>query len=112
VPGVSDRIRVRSILGRFLEHSRVYHFLDGGEQVLWCSSADWMERNFFRRIEVAFPIERKKLRERVLRDLETWLADNVNAWLLRPDGSYERAQPGDEPPCASQQVLLERYAES
>ncbi|HXQ63522.1 MAG TPA: polyphosphate kinase 1, partial [Steroidobacteraceae bacterium] len=112
LPGVSDRIRVRSILGRFLEHSRVYYFQDGDEQVLWCSSADWMERNFFRRIEVAFPIERKKLRDRVLRDLETWLADNVNAWLLRSDGSYERARPGDEPVCASQQVLLGRYAES
>ncbi|HXQ31575.1 MAG TPA: polyphosphate kinase 1 [Steroidobacteraceae bacterium] len=112
IPRVSERIRVRSILGRFLEHSRVYYFEDGGEQVLWCSSADWMERNFFRRIEVAFPVERKKLRDRVLRDLETWLADNVNAWLLRADGCYERARPGDEPPCASQQVLLERYAES
>ncbi len=112
IPRVSERIRVRSIVGRFLEHSRVYYFLNGGEDELWCASADWMERNFFRRIEVAFPIERKKLRERIVRDLETWLADNVNAWLLRADGSYERTRPGDDVPFAAQQALLERHAES
>jgi len=111
VPGVSERIRVRSVLGRFLEHSRVYYFFNGGEDEMWCSSADWMERNFFRRIEVAFPVERRKLKEQVLRDLEAWLADNTNAWLLRADGRYERTQPGADTPYSSQQALLQRYAE-
>jgi polyphosphate kinase len=112
IPRVSERIRVRSILGRFLEHSRVYYFANGGEPELWCASADWMERNFFRRIEVAFPVDRPKLRDRVLRDLETWLADNLNAWILRADGSYERTTPGSAPPCSAQQSMLEWYAET
>jgi polyphosphate kinase len=112
IPRVSDRIRVRSILGRFLEHSRVYYFENAGESELWCASADWMERNFFRRIEVAFPIDRPKLRERVLRDLEMWLADNVNAWLLRADGSYERTTPAGATPVSSQQTMLGWYAEA
>ncbi|MBS0376538.1 MAG: polyphosphate kinase 1 [Proteobacteria bacterium] len=112
VPGVSERIRVRSIMGRFLEHSRVYYFHHEGHEELWCASADWMERNFFRRVEVAFPIERPKLKERILRDLECWLADNTNAWLLQPDGSYQRCQPHGETPLTAQQVLLERHAEA
>ena len=112
LPRVSERIRVRSILGRFLEHSRVYYFQNAGEPELWCASADWMERNFFRRIEVAFPIDREKLRARVVRDLETWLADNVSAWLLRADGSYERTRPGDAPPVSAQSTMLGWYAET
>ncbi|MBS0396012.1 MAG: polyphosphate kinase 1 [Proteobacteria bacterium] len=111
VPGVSERIRVRSIMGRFLEHSRVYYFHNDGDEELWCASADWMERNFFRRVEVAFPVERGKLRERIVRDLETWLADNTNAWLLQADGAYRRSVPGAEPPFSAQQALLERHAE-
>ena len=111
IPGVSERIRVRSIMGRFLEHSRVYYFHNDGADELYCASADWMERNFFRRVEVAFPVERPKLRERILRDLETWLADNTNAWLLLPDGTYVRSEPGQEPPFSSQQALLERHAD-
>ena len=112
VPHVSERIRVRSVIGRFLEHSRVYYFLNNGEDELWCSSADWMERNFFRRIEVAFPVTRKKLKERIVHDLEGWLADNLNAWLLRADGTYERTTPGNAVPFSAQQALLERYSES
>ncbi len=111
VPGVSERIRVRSVMGRFLEHSRVYYFNNDGADELYCSSADWMERNFFRRIEVAFPIERPKLKERIVRDLETWLADNTNAWLLLADGTYARSEPGREQPFSAQQALLERHAE-
>ena len=83
VPGVSDNIRVRSIVGRFLEHSRVFYFENGGEaRVVLLSSADWMERNFFRRVEVAFPVLRNSHRTRMLRDLETYLWDNTQAWLL------------------------------
>lgn len=112
VPGVSERIRVRSVVGRFLEHSRVYYFGNGGDEQLWCASADWMERNFFRRVEVAFPIERSKLRERILRDLEAWLADNTNAWVLQPDGTYVRQSPGAELPFTAQRTLLERHADA
>ncbi len=111
VPGVSERIRVRSVVGRFLEHSRVYYFANGGDDHLWCASADWMERNFFRRVEVAFPVERAKLKERIIGDLEAWLSDNTNAWILRPDGSYLRLAPGAEPAFSSQVVLLKRLAD-
>ncbi len=108
---VSDNIRVRSIIGRFLEHSRVYYFHNDGAEELYCASADWMERNFFRRVEVAFPIERRKQRERILRDLEIYLADNTQAWLLRPDGTYERAtRTQDAQPISAQQQLLAAYA--
>ena len=112
VQGISDNIRVRSVVGRFLEHSRVYYFHNKGRPKVWCSSADWMERNFFRRVEVAVPIERAKLRDRIIGDLESWLADNTDAWLLRPEGHYERLQPGDESPFSSQGALLSRYSES
>ena len=112
VPGVSERIRVRSVMGRFLEHSRVYYFGNDGADELYCASADWMERNFFRRIEVAFPVDRPKLKERILRDLETWLADNTNAWMLLPDGTYARGEPGSELPFSAQQALLDRHAET
>jgi polyphosphate kinase len=112
IPRVSDRIRVRSIVGRFLEHSRVFHFLnDGGEDEVWCSSADWMDRNFFRRVEVAFPVEDPRHRERILRDLECYLADNTNAWVLSADGVYERLKPNGEKPFSAQLSLLQRHAD-
>jgi polyphosphate kinase len=110
IPIVSENIRVRSIVGRFLEHSRVYFFLNGGEEELYCASADWMERNFFRRVEVAFPIERRKHRERILRDLATYLADNTQAWELRADGSYLRVPVDDAEPLSAQQRLLQEHA--
>lgn len=111
IPFVSENIRVRSIIGRFLEHSRVYYFLNHGAQELYCASADWMERNFFRRVEVAFPIERAKHRERILRDLEVYLADNTQAWELRADGSYGRVTcPTGAAPISAQQQLLGSYA--
>jgi polyphosphate kinase len=111
IPGVSENITVRSIVGRFLEHSRVFYFANGGEEELFCASADWMERNFFRRIEVCFPIESRKHRERILADLEACLADNVNAWLLGPDGRYERVDAGTGERFSVQEALLEKYAE-
>jgi polyphosphate kinase len=111
VPGVSDNITVRSVVGRFLEHSRVCYFTNGGEEELLCASADWMERNFFRRIEVGFPIQRAKHRKRILADLETYLADNVDAWDLRADGSYVRVAPDEAERCCAQEALLERYAD-
>ncbi|MDR3417610.1 MAG: polyphosphate kinase 1 [Nevskia sp.] len=91
VPGLSENIRVRSIIGRFLEHSRVFYFANAGDPELWLSSADWMERNLFRRVEVAFPIHDRKIRERVVEQLHAYLDDTASSWLLQPDGSYQRA---------------------
>jgi len=91
VRGVSDRIRVRSIVGRFLEHSRVYCFENAGAREIYCASADWMDRNLFRRIEVAFPIESAELQARVIEDLKLYLEDDVQAWVLDADGQYTRA---------------------
>jgi polyphosphate kinase len=94
VSGVSENIRVRSIVGRFLEHSRCYYFHNSGEEELYCASADWMDRNFFRRIELVFPICDPALKARVMGDLDTYLADNVQAWELHADGHY-RQLPGN-----------------
>jgi polyphosphate kinase len=111
VPGISENIRVRSIVGRFLEHSRVYYFENGGNAEIYCSSADWMERNFFRRIEACFPVQRRSHRERVLADLQLYIADNVQAWVLQSDGTYVRAEPGDGPVVSAQEALLESIAD-
>ncbi|HUL17965.1 MAG TPA: polyphosphate kinase 1 [Steroidobacteraceae bacterium] len=110
VPGVSENIRVHSIVGRFLEHSRVFYFENDGDPELFCASADWMERNFFRRVEVAFPIRHAAQRERILRDLELCMSDNCQAWKLLPDASYERIQRGDARPINAQAELLAIYA--
>jgi polyphosphate kinase len=111
VPGVSENITVRSIVGRFLEHSRVFYFENGGEPDMFCASADWMERNFFRRVEVAFPVRRKEHRERILRDLRFELEDNCQAWLLQPNGLYQRIRRGPRvKPVHAQQELLAAYA--
>jgi len=106
VAGLSENIRVRSVIGRFLEHSRVFYFANNGQAELFCSSADWMDRNFFRRVEIAFPIRRQKYRERILSDLETYLSDDTQAWLLEADGSYQLgAQQGSVGRCAQSQLL-------
>ncbi len=112
VPGLSENIHVRSIIGRFLEHSRVFYFHNDGNPEIFGASADWMERNFFRRIEVAFPIERKQHRERIIEDLATYLADNCQAWELEADGSYQRVVAGDAPLVNAQLALLRRQAEA
>jgi polyphosphate kinase len=90
VEGVSENIRVRSIVGRFLEHSRAYWFANDGDPQLYLSSADLMERNLDRRVETAFPIEGKKLQQRIRNALELYLTDNTSASLLQPDGQYLR----------------------
>lgn len=91
VPGMSDNIRVRSIVGRFLEHSRIFYFFAGGEEQIYLGSADWMERNFFRRIEVCFPILDPKLKRRVMKEgIRPYLNDNQQAWLLDSSGNYLR----------------------
>jgi polyphosphate kinase len=110
VLGVSDNISVRSILGRFLEHSRVYYFYNDGEEEIYCASADWMERNLLRRNESCFPVRQKTLKEQLKRDLELYLADNCNAWVLHGDGSYERLASGDQEPVSAQDTLLQLLA--
>lgn len=106
IPGVSDNIRVRSIVGRFLEHSRVYYFHANGAEQVFCSSADWMERNFFRRVEVCFPILDAELKRRVIADLDAGLSDNCQAWELQSDGSYRLLRPGAGEDRVSSQLQL------
>jgi polyphosphate kinase len=94
VPGVSENITVRSIVDRFLEHSRIFYFENACRPEVFISSADWLPRNMFRRIELAFPVEDGNLRERIIKDiLQTTLADNTKARFLQPDGTYLRARP-------------------
>ncbi|MBU2739055.1 polyphosphate kinase 1 [Acidithiobacillus concretivorus] len=114
IPGVSEHIRVRSIVGRFLEHSRVYYFGNGRHPKLWISSADWMGRNLFRRLEVAVPILDPDLRARVLEEtLQLYLQDDCNAWLMKADGSYEHLRRNPEDDCQSaQEILLRHYDRS
>ena len=110
VPGLSENIRVRSVIGRFLEHSRVYWFGNDGAPEIFCSSADWMERNLLRRVETCFPIMDPALAQRVFDEtLANYLRDNQQAWELHPDGRYTRVLAGDEdPPFCAQVDLLAR----
>ena len=111
VRGLSDRIQVRSIVGRFLEHSRVYYFHNDGDELVYLSSADWMERNFFHRIEAAFPILEKELKQRVINEgLLTYLKDNTHAWILRANGTYVRCRPRGRTPRIAQDILLQSLA--
>jgi polyphosphate kinase len=112
VPGISDNIRVRSIVGRFLEHARVFYFLAGGEERVFAGSADWMQRNFFRRVETCFPVEDPALKQRLVEEgLEVYLKDNVQAWECQTDGTYVRSTPGNAKPVKAQEVLLQLHAE-
>jgi polyphosphate kinase len=99
IPDLSQNIRVISIVGRFLEHSRIYYFENAGDPLVYLSSADWMPRNFFRRIEVAFPIETPALRDQVVKEvIPAFLHDRVKARELQPNGTYRRLKPeGPEP---------------
>ncbi len=110
MPGVSDRIRVRSVVGRFLEHSRIAYFRWGpaaADEVLYLTSADWMNRNMFRRIEVAWPVRDSALRQRVIDEcLIPYLHDTSDAWLLQANGSYRRAGSGGP---SAQKALMQRF---
>jgi len=110
ISGLSDRIRVRSIMGRFLEHSRVYHFHNNGDTETWASSADWMERNLFQRVEVCFPISEPAAAERVLHESITLaFEDNTQAWELDADGSYRLCRPAEgEQAISAQEYLMEQ----
>lgn len=111
VEGISDNIQVRSIIGRFLEHTRVFYFENDGNPEIWCASADLMKRNLLRRVETAFPIESKKLRQRIFEDLQLYLDDNSQAWILSADGRYKRVEGSDnDEKIAVQSRLLEKMA--
>jgi polyphosphate kinase len=105
VPDVSERIRVVSIVGRFLEHSRLFYFANA-ESGYYIGSADWMPRNLDRRVEAVTPVEDKSLHARLRAVLETSLADNRQAWDLKPDGTYVQRSPGDEPERGTHRLLL------
>ena len=107
IQGLSDNIRVRSIVGRFLEHSRVFYFRNGGAEDVFLASADWMDRNFFRRIELCFPVLDPALKRRVIREgLQPYLDDNCHAWEMRPDGGYEQLKPRRGRRRSAQEELL------
>ena len=113
IQGVSENISVRSIIGRFLEHTRVFYFYHGGDELLFCSSADWMPRNFFNRVETCFPIDEKRPRDQIIKyGLQNYLSDNSQAWLLQADGNYKRPKPGTHNKMRSaQQTLLDLYCQ-
>jgi len=107
VPGLSENIRVRSVLGRFLEHHRIWSFENAGDAEVWLTSADWMGRNLFRRIEVAFPVLDPALRRRVVEEgLDIYLADRSDAWLLDADGTWRPVRGGRRDRETSAQALL------
>ncbi|HMN63162.1 MAG TPA: hypothetical protein PJ988_22535, partial [Anaerolinea sp.] len=108
--GISERIRVVSIVGRFLEHTRIYYFRNGGNEIVLMGSADLMTRNLNQRVEVLYPIEDPALIRHVRDDvLETYLADNLKARIMLPDGSYCRPVPSaDQPPVNVQEAFIAR----
>lgn len=107
VPGLSDNIRVRSIIGRFLEHHRVFYFYAGGKELVYLSSADWMDRNFFKRIELAFPILDPKLKKRIINEgLKFYLADNQQGWEMNGAGAYQRRRSARAKPHSAQSELM------
>jgi polyphosphate kinase len=106
IAGVSDTIRVTSIVGRFLEHSRLWYFRNDGNEEYYLGSADWMPRNFERRVEAVTPVEDELLHERLRMLLETYLRDNRNAWVLGPDGCYTQLRAGDAPEIATQRIAV------
>ncbi|MCX7140678.1 MAG: polyphosphate kinase 1 [Proteobacteria bacterium] len=111
VPGLSETIKVRSIVGRFLEHTRIFYFLNGGAEDVFLSSADWMDRNFFRRVELCFPVLEKKLKQRVIKEgLMPYLKDNRQAWEMNGDGHYIRKNSRGTLPRSAQSMLLGQLA--
>jgi polyphosphate kinase len=113
MPGLTDNIRVRSVIGRFLEHSRVFYFRSGEDEELYLSSADWMNRNMLRRIELAWPVTDPALRQRIIDEtLVAYLHDGMDAWEMQPDGSYvslRKSETEKNDSCSAQQALMQRY---
>jgi polyphosphate kinase len=112
IPEVSANIRVRSIVGRFLEHTRIFYFYNNREENIYLSSADWMYRNFFRRIEVCFPVLDTKAKKRVFKEgLEPYLKDNVNAWEMLPDSTYRPRSGRRGSSFSAQQSLITEFGQ-
>ena len=112
IKGLSENIQVRSVVGRFLEHTRVFCFENDGDPLVYLSSADWMGRNFFNRVEICFPVEDKRLKKRVLNEsFQSYLADNTHAWVLQTDGSYKRLRAAAAKRRNAQETLLEALAD-
>lgn len=110
IRGLSENIRVRSVLGRFLEHSRVFCFHNDGQEEVFCASADWMGRNLLRRVETCFPVLEDKLRCQVISDaLRPYLTHHASTWQMQSDGSYKRVT-GRGSTKSAQQTLLEKLA--
>ena len=111
VPGYTDNIRVRSVVGRFLEHTRVFYFVAAAQESLYLSSADWMNRNMIRRIELAWPVQDPVLRQRVVEEcLNLYLQDGRNAWSLGPEGKYTKLEKKGRHVHSAQAILMRRYA--
>jgi polyphosphate kinase len=112
VPGLSENVRVRSVLGRFLEHSRVFRFHARGAETIYLASADWMTRNLHHRVETCFPVDDPRLKLRIAQEaLDPYFADNSQAWRLHSDGSYKLVKPGKRKPRCAQTELLARLAD-
>ncbi|HEY6239258.1 MAG TPA: polyphosphate kinase 1 [Burkholderiales bacterium] len=111
IPGLSENIRVRSVIGRFLEHSRIFYFLNDGEEDVYLSSADWMGRNFFGRIELCFPVLDRRIKQRVIHEgLKPYIADNSQAWEMDENGNYQRRKSRGRIPRSAQEQLLAALA--
>ena len=107
IPGISENIKVRSVIGRFLEHTRIFYFHNAGEENVYLSSADWMNRNLFRRIEICFPVMDKRLKSRVIKEgLRPYLKDNSQAWEMGPSGEYKHRSSRRAKPFSAQSALL------
>lgn len=112
VKGLSDNIEVVSIVDMFLEHSRIFYFLNGGEEEVYISSADWMPRNFDRRLELMIPVEDGKNKRELVRLLGLYFKDNVKAWTLQPEGEYRKKERGDEKKFRAQEFLCQKAIEN
>ena len=109
VPGLSENIRVVSIIGRFLEHSRIFYFANGGEAEHYLGSADWMPRNFDRRVEAIAPVEKASLHERLRALLDLYLADNRQAWELEGDGNWTQRMPSDVTSASHESLMVNSW---
>ena len=107
IPGLSENIEVRSIVGEFLEHARIFIFENDGSEEIYMGSADWMPRNLDRRVEIMFPVLREELKDRIRRYMELELEDNLKAHVLQPDGTYEKPDRRGKLPVGSQMALCE-----
>ena len=108
---MSENIEVRSVVGRLLEHSRAFRFENAGSPLIYLASADWMPRNFYRRVETCFPVEDPALRDQVDEVLELYWLDNVKSSRLLPSGAYERVEPDDVRISAQDELMLKRGSE-